>query len=221
MIYRHNLKKYTDYFLDILLALSVLVTLVAGYIIWFVLPRGTGLHGFEKCMQEGYGYGNIDIALGFPRFIWVDIHNWAAVALLVIIILHVILHISWFIQTTKKIANRFVKSAWHLTEQYIASIVLMALFIFEGISGFILWVILPRGVLDYNPMLSDNGRTFWILQRDTWVDLHAWIAVIIVSIVIIHLIINRGWVVATSKNIFNGIQGLFQKKGDINVTNQS
>ncbi|MFA5604866.1 MAG: hypothetical protein WC970_03245, partial [Dehalococcoidales bacterium] len=59
------------------------------------------------------------------------------------------------------------------------------------------------------------------LQRDTWVDLHAWIAVIIVSIVIIHLIINRGWVVATSKNIFNGIQGLFQKKGDINVTNQS
>ncbi|HAS05193.1 MAG TPA: hypothetical protein DCR71_05540 [Dehalococcoidia bacterium] len=72
-----------------------------------------------------------------------------------------------------------------------------------------------------NAMLSDNGRTFWILQRDTWVDLYAWIAIIIVSIVIIHLIINWGRVVATSKKLFHGIQGLFEKKGDINVTNQS
>ena len=145
MIQKHNLKKYTDYFLDILLTLSVLATLAAGYIIWFVLPRGTGLHGFDKCLQEGYGYGNIDIALGLPRFIWVDIHNWAAVALLIIVILHVILHISWFIETTKKMSC-FVKPVWQLIEQYILSIALLILFIFEGVSGFILWIILPRGV---------------------------------------------------------------------------
>ena len=220
MANKRDIKKFTDYFIDILLTLSTIVTLIAGYIIWFVLPRGTGFHGYSKCLQDGHGYGNITAAFGIPRFFWVEIHNWASVVLLCIVILHIILHLKWFVNATKKLFRCFTRPAWKSLEQYLASITLFILFIFESISGFIIWLILPRGVLDYNAMISGNGRTFWALQRDTWVDLHAWIAVIIISISIIHLIFNWKWVVSTSKNIFQGIIKPF-KKGDKNVTNQS
>jgi hypothetical protein len=221
MFKRRTLKKYTDYLIDILLALSAMATLTAGYIVWFVLPRGTGLHGFYKCLQEGHGEGNWGMALGLPRFIWVDIHNWASVALIIIIIIHVILHLAWFKQATKNFISSFVEPAWDLIEQYTVSIALFLFFAFEIISGFTIWNVLPRGALDYNAMLSGNGRTFWGLQRDVWVDLHAWVAVIIVSIVIIHLIINWRWVVSVSKNLVHGLLKPFQRKGDNNVTDQS
>jgi hypothetical protein len=220
MINKQNLKKYTDCFIDTLLALAAIATLAAGYIIWFVLPRGTGLHGFSKCLQEGYGEGNWGMALDLPRFMWVDIHNWAAVALLLLIIIHLMLHLKWFAGTTKNIIRGYVLPVWHLTERYITSIVLMILFLFEGLSGFVIWVVLPRGALDYNPMTSDHGRTFWSLQRDVWVDLHAWLAVVIISITLIHLIINWRWIVEVSGSILKGIYKPFQKKGAINVTNQ-
>ncbi|MDD4924373.1 MAG: DUF4405 domain-containing protein [Dehalococcoidales bacterium] len=221
MSIKKGLDNYINYFLDILLLLSIVLTIFSSYIIWFVLPRGTGLHGWQHCQLEGYGGGNIGIAFGLPRYTWVDIHNWAAVALLLIVILHVILHLKWFIQTTKKIVKGFVKPLWQLIEQYIVSIALLILCIFQGISGAVIWLILPRGELDYPAMIIGHGRTFWGLQRNIWVDLHAWIAVIIVSVTIIHLIINWGWVVATSKKICHGIQRPFRKKGDIDVTNQS
>jgi hypothetical protein len=220
MAKKRDIKKITDYFIDILLGLATIATLAAGYIIWFVLPKGTGLHGFDKCLQEGYGYGNIGIALGLPRFIWVDIHNWASAVLLCIVILHIMLHLKWFVNSTKEIIRCFTSPAWKLLEQYLVSIALFILFIFESISGFVIWLILPRGDLDYTAMTSGNGRTFWELQRNTWVDLHAWIAVIIISITIIHLICNWAWVVATSKNIYQGIIKTFQK-GDNNAANQS
>ncbi len=220
MSIKKGLENYINYFLNIVLFLSVILTIYSSYIIWFVLPRGTGLHGFSKCLQEGYGYGNVNIAHGLPRFTWVDIHNWASVSLIIIIILHVILHLSWFKQTTKKIMNSFLNPAWHLIEEYVVSIVLLILFVFQGVSGIVMWLIVPRGELDYTAMISDRGRIFWGLQRDVWADLHAWIAVVIISIIIIHLIINWKWVVAVSNNIFHGILKPFKKKGDIDVTNQ-
>jgi hypothetical protein len=220
MSIKKGLENYINYFLNIVLFLSVILTIYSSYIIWFVLPRGTGLHGFSKCLQEGYGYGNVNIAHGLPRFTWVDIHNWAAVALLLLIIIHLMLHLKWFAGTTKNIIRGYVLPVWHLTERYITSIVLMILFLFEGLSGFVIWVVLPRGALDYNPMTSDHGRTFWSLQRDVWVDLHAWLAVVIISITLIHLIINWRWIVEVSGSILKAIYKPFQKKGATNVTNQ-
>jgi hypothetical protein len=52
-------------------------------------------------------------------------------------------------------------------------------------------------------MILGTGRTFWGLQRNVWVDLHAWVAVAILSIIVIHLIVNWSWVLATSKKLFN------------------
>jgi hypothetical protein len=54
-------------------------------------------------------------------------------------------------------------------------------------------------------MKTGVGRTFRGLQRNVWLDLHGWIAVTILAIIIIHLIFNWKWVVGTSKNILKGV----------------
>ena len=179
---------------------------------WFVLPRGMGQHGSSYCSQWGQGLaGNWVTVLGWPRYIWIEIHNWASVALLVVILLHIIFHWGWIVETTKRVRSYIGKRVRKATELYIAAVVLFILFLFESFAGFVIWLFLPRGRFDYDNMIYGFGRTFWGLQRNVWVDLHAWVAVAILAIVAIHLILNWNWVVAVSKNILRGISGVLLK----------
>jgi hypothetical protein len=197
-------KNYINYFMDILLLLSVIVTLVSSFILWFVLPRGQGAH-FAMCAQSGRGItGNYYEVLGWPRYIWIDIHNWASVALFAVVVLHIMFHWSWIVETIKRAKSYFIAPIRKAGEQFIAAVSLLVLFILDCFSGFVVWLILPRGAQDYYNMLSGIGRTFWGLQRNIWVDIHVWLAISIISIMIIHLILNWSWVVNISKKIFNG-----------------
>jgi cytochrome b561 len=181
----------------------MLVVLLSSYVLWFILPRGTGFHGDILCNLQGYGAtGNYLTFLNWPRFTWIDIHNWASLALLLIIIIHMILNWNWILQTTKKLKSHLSITSKKIAEQYITSIIFLLLFLFETFSGLILWIILPRGAADYYYMTSNIGRTFLGLQRNIWLDIHAWIAVIIASIIIIHLILNWKWILYTSKKLF-------------------
>ena len=44
-------------------------------------------------------------------------------------------------------------------------------------------------------MIGGSGRMFLGLQRNEWLDLHAWIAVTIAAVVIIHLVIRWRWII--------------------------
>ncbi len=196
-----------------MLALSIAATLVSGYILWFVLPRGSGIHGHELCSMSGYGFvGNYWTALGWPRYMWIDVHNWASVVLLCLIILHISMHWKWIIETLKRVKTYFSGTVRKVREQFIASVALFILFVADCFSGFVIWLILPRGTLDYYYMLSGAGRTFWGLQRNVWVDIHTWLATLIVAIVIIHIILNRRWLVEVSKKISNRVLEFFKRK---------
>ena len=46
-----------------------------------------------------------------------------------------------------------------------------------------------------------EGRTFWGIQRNVWVDIHAWVAASIAAIILVHLIMNWGWFVGTARRI--------------------
>jgi hypothetical protein len=210
---RRRIKNYINYIMDVILLLSVAFTLTSSYIVWFILPRGMGAHGSPYCWsQSGQGnFGNSVTVWGWPRYIWIEIHNWASVALLVIIVLHIIFHWGWIVATTKRIRSYIGERVRRVTELYIAAAVLFILFLFQSFSGFVIWLFLPRGRVDYLNMIHGGGRTFWGLQRNVWVDLHGWVAVAMLAIVIIHLILNWNWVVAVSKNIFRGISGALAK----------
>ena len=206
---KRGFKNLVNYFLDIILALSVAATLASSYILWFVLPRGFGTHS-AMCARQGQGLGgNYYTVLGMSRYAWVEIHNWLSVILLGIIILHIVLHWSWIVETLRRTKNYFSGPVRKVTEQYIASVLLFIMFAADCFSGFVLWLILPRGSLDYYNMISGSGRTFWGLQRNIWLDIHAWVATLIVAVIIIHLILNWKWIIGVSKKILNGFTRLF------------
>ena len=126
-------KNYINYALDVILLLSIAFTLTSSYIVWFVLPRGMGQHGSSYCSQWGQGLaGNWVTVLGWPRYIWIEIHNWASVALLVVILLHIIFHWGWIVETTKRVRSYIGKRVRKATELYIAAVVLFILFLLNS-----------------------------------------------------------------------------------------
>ena len=70
-------------------------------------------------------------------------------------------------------------------------------------SGFVLWFALPHGGgWRGGRFVGGVESTFWSLSRHTWLDIHDWVAVIIVAVVIIHLILHWRWIVYITKKLF-------------------
>ncbi len=158
------------------------------------------MHGDIFCRMDGTGLaGNYNYAFGFPRYVWIDIHSWLSILLAILILLHIIFHIRWIYEILKKIKSYLAKIKSLIIERCVVFIALFLLFTAEIISGLVLWIIMPVGVEDYHYMISGIGRTFWGLQRNIWVDIHAWFAVTIISIIIIHLIMHWKWIVRAIK----------------------
>ncbi len=197
-------KKNLNFILDILLAVSGLLSLISGYILWFLLPRGIGFHGeSDHCSGGGIGLvGNTEKILDLNRTQWINLHNWLSVALFIIILIHIILHWKWIFETTKRIKRYIDHRLTKAGVVYWTAAQLLVLFIFDCFSGIVIWLILPRGERDFYPMRSGIGREFLGLQRNIWADLHAWVAVAIIALLVIHIVVNWNWVVSVIKNIF-------------------
>jgi len=65
---------------DIIIFINFLLITISGFILWFVLPRGSGK------------IGNSFI---FLREIWLSMHNLGSVLLVILIIIHLILNWTW------------------------------------------------------------------------------------------------------------------------------
>jgi hypothetical protein len=79
--------------------LLFLLEAFSGFALWLAVSSGDGFQGgrgeAERPGQEEF--------LTVTRSDWIDIHDWAGVALLVIICLHVVLHWRWIVQVTKRV----------------------------------------------------------------------------------------------------------------------
>ena len=71
----------------------------SGFVLWLAVGGGDGLRG-GRGAAEGPGQEEF---LTITRSDWIDIHDWAGVALLVIIGLHLVLHWRWIAQVTKRV----------------------------------------------------------------------------------------------------------------------
>ena len=90
-------KAVRNYILVVLLVLSSLFEAVSGFVLWFVLPRGGGFMGGRGVSAEA--------TFGWERHTWLDLHNWVAVALVVIVIIHVVWHWGWIVRMTKSLGR--------------------------------------------------------------------------------------------------------------------
>jgi hypothetical protein len=83
------------------------------------------------------------------------------------------------------------------TRNYILALVMALLALCQAVSGFVLWVVLPRGYMGGR----DTDSTF-IWPRDSWINIHDWTAIALVVIVLVHVILHWGWIVRMTKSYF-------------------
>lgn len=90
-----------------------------------------------------------------------------------------------------------------ITQNYILFVLLFCLGLFQAVSGFIMWFVLPHGDGGWRGGGGSAEATFLALARDTWRDLHDWVAVALLVVVILHIIIHWKWVWRMTKSYFH------------------
>lgn len=86
---------------------------------------------------------------------------------------------------------------------YFALVLAMAVLgIAEAVSGFVLWLGFPQGGggRGWGGGIGTGQLTFWELSKHTWIDIHDWVAVALVTLVVIHLILHWRWIVRRAKS---------------------
>jgi hypothetical protein len=94
-----------NFSLDTLLFVIFLVTSISGLIAWLVLPRGGYQGGRNPYFNATF--------FGLTRPDWNDVHLWASLAMMVIVVLHLTLHWRWIVCT----ARRYAQTAWYRPDE--------------------------------------------------------------------------------------------------------
>lgn len=88
-------KAIKNYIAFIVMAGLGLLATVSGLVLWLALPRGG---------QWGkLGDGVASAFWSLSRQTWLDIHDWAAVAITAMVVLHLFMHRKWIVGVTKKV----------------------------------------------------------------------------------------------------------------------
>ena len=88
------------------------------------------------------------------------------------------------------------------TRNYILFVILLLLGLFEAVSGFILWCALPCGDGGGWRGGEWGAATFWGLSGSTWFDLHGYMAVAMLVVIVVHLVLHWKWITYMTKSYF-------------------
>lgn len=81
-------KQKTNYIIDLLALVSFIIAAISGLVIRFFMPSGVR-------------QGRLQEFLGIQKGVWLEIHDWAGIILIVLIVIHFILHWDWVVCMTK------------------------------------------------------------------------------------------------------------------------
>jgi ABC-type dipeptide/oligopeptide/nickel transport system permease subunit len=87
------------------------------------------------------------------------------------------------------------------TRNYVLALLMALLALFQAVSGFVLWLVLPGGYMGGRGAAVGRGTFLW--SRATWLNLHDWTAVALVVIVVVHVILHWGWIVRMTRSYFS------------------
>ena len=82
-----------NFIIDAISFLNLLCLAYTGFIIKFILPPGTGGRG--RLAHEGLGREHIKELWSISRHEWGDVHFYLAVAFVILMVVHIILHWTW------------------------------------------------------------------------------------------------------------------------------
>jgi hypothetical protein len=87
---------------------------------------------------------------------------------------------------------------------WILAIGMALLALVEAVSGFVLWLALPTGGGGRGWGSGVGNLTFWGLSRHTWIDIHDWVAVALIALVVLHVVLHWRWIIRVGKSLFRG-----------------
>jgi len=81
-------------------------------------------------------------------------------------------------------------------------------------TGFIIKYVLPPGTGGRSRLLHggpgrEHIKQLWSMTRHEWGDIHFYLAVLFVTLMVVHLILHWNWI----KNYFKSLSGSSQNKG--------
>jgi hypothetical protein len=174
-------KTKTNFWLDLTILTTFLLTALTGLLLWLILPGGRG--------------SGETMLLGMTRHQWIDVHNWTGLAMLAGVTLHLTLHWKWISCVSKRY---FKKLARHARINFSLNSVLFVAFFLANLSGLIIWLLLPSGGFQggRNPFYN---ATLLSLTRHQWQDLHLWAGLAMIVILINHLVLHWDWLVCVAR----------------------
>jgi hypothetical protein len=170
--------------LDAVIFIALVLTAWTGLILWLILPDGRG---------SGYS-----LFLGVPKSIWVNVHDWAGVAMLAGLLMHFVWHWEWVVRVASRFTRRLPRQA-RIYSGLDAILGIVFLLVFS--SGLISWLALEGGYRGgrnpayYAPVLG--------MARDGWHSLHLWTGVAMILLALLHLALHWRWILCTLRNIFD------------------
>lgn len=82
---------------------------------------------------------------------------------------------------------------------YVLDAILALVLIFSAVSGLVLW---QAGPGDYRGGRNPNfGKLILGLSRGTWEDLHLWISLALIAIVVIHFVLHLNWIIRMTRRL--------------------
>lgn len=174
-----------NWLIDAGLFTSAVLTALSG-IYFLFLPRG----GYQGGRNPWY-----DVTILFTRHTWDDIHTWAGLAMILIVVIHLTLHWSWVLGMARRMGRELSGKVGPMNARgrfNLALNLFVALcFLSCALSG-IYFLFFPGG-----RGLSDPGILFSPL---TWDLLHTWSAILLIIAVVLHFAIHWKWVVKVTRN---------------------
>ena len=76
----------------VIMTLLGLIEAVTGFVLWLGFPEGGS--GIGRAVG---GVRNLTL-WGIPKYTWIDIHGWSALARVVMVVIHIVLHWKWIIR---------------------------------------------------------------------------------------------------------------------------
>jgi hypothetical protein len=172
-------KNKINFWLDMTIFIAFAATAITGLLLWLIIPNGQGSGWF--------------VFWGLTRREWVNLHNWAGLAMLMGVIIHLVLHWQWILCIIQRF---FGKLAQQARINFSLDSLLFVAFFLTGLSGLVAWLVLPSGGYQggRNPFFK---ATLLGLFRSEWNDLHLWAGLAMMAIVTIHLALHWQWIICT------------------------
>ncbi len=170
-----------NFWFDITILIAFLITAISGLLLWLVLPHGRGSQSF--------------IFLGLTRHTWIDIHDWAGLAMLIGAGTHIVLHWKWI----SCVANRFFKKlARQARINFSLDSVLFVTFFLASLSGLVVWLLLPSGGYQGGRNPFYNASLLGLI-RQAWNDVHLYAGLAMIAVFAVHLALHWNWLTCIAR----------------------